>query len=114
MRALTPGTEAQRWIQARALAISGEIAQTRWLMLERSGSPVPTPFILLLASWLTILFVTFGLFAPQNGTVIAAQMVCALSIAGAVFFILDMALPFRGFVRISSDPLQEALHLLGQ
>lgn len=113
VRTLTPATDSQRFIQPRALQISGELAQTRWLLSEQVGS-IPVPFLLVVASWLAIIFTSCGLFAPRNVVVITVLFFCSLSIAGALFLILDMAQPFRGFVRVSSAPLRNALAMLGQ
>jgi len=40
--------------------------------------------------WLAIIFISFGLFAPANTTVIVTRFVCALSISGAIFLILEL------------------------
>lgn len=39
----------------------------------------------MLVSWLAIIFITFGLYAPRNATVVTVLIVCALSIAGGIF-----------------------------
>jgi hypothetical protein len=67
-----------------------------------------------LVFWLIILFVSFGLFAPPNATVFAALFVCALSVSGAIFLILELDQPFEGHIQISSGPLRNALAHLGQ
>ena len=54
------------------------------------------------------------LFAPRNETVVASLFVCALSVSGAIFLILEMNSPFAGIVKISSAPMREALAHLGQ
>lgn len=113
VRTLTPATDSQRFIQPRALQIGGDLAQTRWLLNEQVGS-IPVPFLLVVASWLAIIFTSCGLFAPRNVVVITVLFFCSLSIAGALFLILDMAQPFQGFVRVSSAPLRNALAMLGQ
>ncbi len=113
LRTLTPTTASQRFIQPRALQISGELAQTRWLLNEQTGS-MPVPFFMVITSWLAIIFTSCGIFAPRNAVVITVLFFCALSISGALFLILDMAQPFKGFIRISSAPLQNALGMLGQ
>jgi hypothetical protein len=114
LRALAPRDDAQRWLQARALEVSGDLARTRWLLRVQTGSPVPQPFLLILVFWLSIIFTSFGLFAPRNATAIAALFVCALSVAGAIFLILEMGHPFGGLVHISSAPMREALGYLSQ
>jgi len=113
VRGLAPGNDSQRWLQARALQISGDLSETRWLLRVQMGNPIAEPFLVILVFWLSIIFAIFGLFAPSNGTAIAALFVCAFSIAGAIFLILEMAHPFRGLIVVSSGPMREALALLG-
>ena len=83
-------------------------------MFAQRGSSIPVPFLVILACWFTILFSGFGLFARFDGTVLATLLFCALSLAAAVFLILEMDLPLEGLVRISSDPLRGALLQLGR
>jgi len=42
---LTPQGEAQRWLQARALQIGGELAEERWLLAAENEGSVPQPFL---------------------------------------------------------------------
>lgn len=113
VRALAPQDDAHRWLRDRALDVSGEIARTRWLLDVQRGSSVPLPFLGILVLWLTVLFATSGLFAPRNGTVVAAMLTCAVSIAAAIFLVLEMDKPFTGTIRIPSDPVREALARMG-
>ncbi len=69
-------------------------------------------FLVILVFWLTVLFVSFGLFAPTNATVIATLFLCALSVSGAVFLILELAEPFEGLIQIPSAPLRNAFALI--
>jgi hypothetical protein len=70
--------------------------------------------VLVLVLWLVGMFVSFGLFAPQNATAIVALLVCSLSIAGAMFLIIEMDQPLEGMVYFSSAPMREALAQLGR
>jgi hypothetical protein len=74
---------------------------------------VSVPFLIVLVSWLTILFFSFGLFASFNATVASALLVGAASVAGAVFLILAMSQPYGGLMRISDAPLRESLPRIG-
>jgi hypothetical protein len=115
IQGLAPQNEAQRVLQARALRISDEIAQTRWLLFEQEKtSSLPMPFLVVLVFWLTVILGSFGLFAPYNTTVLAALFVCALSVSGAIFLILELDRPFEGLVHFSNAPLRNAHALLGQ
>jgi hypothetical protein len=114
LRALTPQNDAQRWLQSRALQISGDVAATRWLLSVQVGTAIPNAFLVVLVFWLTLIFVSFGLFAPRNPTAVIALLLCALSVAGSIFLIVEMGHPFRGLIHVSSAPMRDALAELGQ
>ena len=102
---LSPQTEAQRWFKSEALRLSEEVVKTRWRILG-SGGGVPFPFLVVVISWLTVTFASFGLYAPRNATVVAVLGVAATSVAAAVFLILELDGPMDGLIRISSEPLR--------
>ncbi len=114
IRGLAPRDDMQRGLQAQALSLAMSSAQTRWLMFEQRTTSVSIPLLTVLVLWLTFIFVSFGLFAPFNATVVACLGFSALSVAGAVFLILEMYSPYAGFIQISSAPLRAALTHLGQ
>ena len=114
LTALSPANDFQRSLQSRALQLSSDLAQTRWLLLAQKGSSIPVPFLVVLVTWLAVIFCSVGLFAPRNATVYAFTFVCALSVSGAIFLILEMDRPFEGLVRISNAPMQSAIILLNQ
>ena len=106
IRGLTPHDDSQRSLQSRALNLAEALLQARWLVFTGSGTSIPLPFFLVLLFWLTITFASFGLFAPRNATVLVVLFVCAMSVGGAVFLILEMDGPFEGMVKVSADPLR--------
>ena len=114
VQGLSPQSDVQRTLRAEALRTAMDIGLIRWLMFAQRGSSIPLPFLVILASWFTILFIAFGLFARFDGTVLATLLVCAFSLAAAVFLILELDQPFEGLVRLSSDPLRSALLQLGR
>lgn len=114
IRALSPQNESQRWLRSRAEEISEALLEARWKGFGGGTSSVPTLFLLVLGFWLTITFTSFGLFAPWNATVVAVLVVCALSVASAVFLILEMDGAFQGFIHVSPDPMRFAYDRLGQ
>jgi len=110
---LKPEDQAQRALQVQSQNIALDIAKSRWLLFVQTGSAISTPFLVVLVFWLTLNFVSFGLFAPRNATVIATLLLGALSVSGAIFLILELDRPFGGLIQISSDPLRKALASLG-
>jgi len=115
IRALTPRDDVQRSLQSRALQITADEAKIRWLLFGQMGQgSIPLPFLVMLVAWLVVIFVTFGLLAPRNTTVIFVLFLCAVSVSGAIFLILEMDQPFRGWLKISSAPLRYTVAHLGQ
>ena len=109
IQSLSPQNEVQRALQGQALKMSVDIGQARWLLFEQGGRSIPMPFLVLLIFWVTVIFLSFGLFAPRNATVIVTLFLCALSLSGAIYLILELDHPFGGLVQISSAPLRSAL-----
>jgi hypothetical protein len=109
---LQPSDDTHRRIKERGLQLLDEMADTRWLVaLQQHISPIPLAFLILLVFWLTILFATFGLFAPRNVTVAAALVLSAVAVSAGIELVIDMTDPFNGFVRISSAPMHHALEV---
>jgi hypothetical protein len=113
LRALTPQNDAQKSTLGQATQVITEIWQNRLQIMEEQQTPVPTVFLVLLILWLALLFTSFGLFAPWNGTVGAVLLVCAFSVASAIFLVLEMSHPLDGLIKVSSAPLLKAAELIG-
>jgi hypothetical protein len=107
--ALSPRNETQRSLQARAIDATNDVAKTRLLLFAKGGGSIPMPFLVVLISWLTIIFASFSLFAENNATTITALGIFALSASAAIFLILELSQPFTGLMMISSEPLRNAL-----
>jgi hypothetical protein len=114
IQALSPQDDVQRALKAQASNIAIDLAKLRWLMFEQGSTSVSLPLLVALIFWLTIVFTSFGLFAPRNLTVIATLFLCALAVSGAIFLILAMYMPFQGLMQLSSAPLRNTLAHLGR
>jgi hypothetical protein len=112
--ALSPQSEAQRALRSEAATLALDVGRTRLMLFEHLGTSIPVPFLVVLVFWLCIIFASFGLFAPRNATVIAVLCVCALSVAGAIFLILELDRSFEGLLQVSGAPLHAALAQLGR
>jgi len=106
---LSPRNEAQHSLQARAVDTSNDLAKTRLLLFTKAGSSIPMPFLVVLISWLTIIFASFSLFSDINATTIAALCIFALSASASIFLILELSQPFTGLMMIADEPLRNAL-----
>ena len=114
IQALSPKDDTQRLLRAQALSTAADLMRTRWLMYEQGTSSVSVPMLVILVFWLVAIFISFGLFAPRNATVITSIFVAAGAVSGAIFLILEMYAPFGGVIEISSAPLRAALTNIGQ
>jgi hypothetical protein len=111
---LAPRNDAQRGLKARALQLVDTVFAARWLTLLQAKGSIPISLLIVLVAWLSIIFGTFGLFAPRNGTVIVTLVLCALSSSGAIFLIQEMSTPLDGIVRVSVAPMRDTLSRLGE
>jgi hypothetical protein len=111
---LSPKDDGQRQLKSQALSMVKGLGQIHWLMYEqKSYSPSP-PMLVILVFWLMALFLSFGLFAPTNATVVTSLFVSALSVSSAILLVLEMYTPYAGLIHVSTTPLRTALANLGQ
>ena len=100
---------------AQALTITSNIYAERWLLWENPGTTVPLPFLYVLIFWLFLIFVSFGLFAPVNATVVTSFFLCALAVTGAILMILELGDPMHhSWIHVSGEPLSRALLEIGR
>ena len=109
IRALKPVDKAQEALQGEAVEMNVALLRQRWLLIERQGPNVQRVVLGVLVSWITIIFASFGLNAPRNGTVVVAFLICSLAIGGSIFLILEMDRPLDGVMQVSSWPVENAL-----
>jgi hypothetical protein len=107
--ALRPNNDRERHIQGNALQLIDAISNARWLLVEKNSLAVPPQFMALLIFWLSLLFASFGLFAPRNTTVIITLLLCAVAISGGILMILELGNPTRGLIQPSVAPLNMAI-----
>jgi hypothetical protein len=106
---LSPQTDVQKSLQSRALQVSNDIAQARFMLFTESENLIPTPFLVILGFWLVIVFASYSLFSPLNTTLFTCLSLFALSAACAIFLVLELSRPFSGLMMLSSAPLRSAL-----
>lgn len=108
---LSAGPSVQR-VVIQAQAVLHAIAQTRWTMDEGIGTSISNWQLGVLVFWMMLVFAGLGLIAPRNLLVAVVLLLCALAMAGAVFLLTEFDDPFKGVIKISGQPLLNALHAL--
>jgi hypothetical protein len=111
---LSPHSDMQTAAKAQAAALAIDVAQVRTLLAAQSVPSISKPMLIVLVSWLVIIFLGFSVLAPPNGTAILALTVSSLAVSGAIFLILELDEPFGGVIGISSEPLVDTLHQLAK
>jgi hypothetical protein len=112
--ALQPKDARQKYLHSLCVTLSSTLIQTRWSLETRASHTIPLPFLVLLIFWLSIVFASFGLFAPANPTAIIALFLCALAVSGGIVLIIELDNPLSGFIRLPSDPMRRALVEISQ
>ena len=109
---LLPATDRRPTaLSAQALTITTNIYAERWLLWENPGTTVPLQFLYVLIFWLFLIFVSFGVFAPVNLTVIVSFFPLLTRRDGSHSHDPRAGrsdAPTAGF-RISSEPMRRAL-----
>jgi hypothetical protein len=111
---LSPQNNMQVALKAQASTLVIDLAEVRSLLAAQSVPSISKPMLIVLVSWLVIIFLGFSVLAPPNGTAILALTVSALAVSGAIFLISELDEPFGGVIGISSEPMLNALHQIGK
>ena len=114
LQMLAPKNETQAAVKGAAISAAINLRHTYWLMfLGTEQSSLSLPLLAVVVLWLTFIFTSFGLFAPRTKTIFVTLLACALAVSGAIFIIMAMYTPFSGVMKISSDPIRNALSMMG-
>ena len=106
---LAPENEEQRALKVEAMDTVTDIGRTRWLLVAQADTSIPRGLLILVVVWLAIIFLSYGLFAPTNKTVVVTMITVSLLVSSALFLILELDRPFDGLIQISNAPLRNAL-----
>jgi hypothetical protein len=109
LQALSPHDDAQRKLKEQAISVGIDIGQLRLLLVAQSVPSISKPMLMILVLWLAIIFLGFSTLTPPNVTAMLALTVSAVAVSGAIFLILELDQPFGGVIRISSEPMLNAL-----
>jgi hypothetical protein len=114
IQGLLPQNDEQRSERTVALNMVVDLGQMRFNSAARIRSSTAVPLMIVEIAWATIIFISFGLLAPRNATVIVSLGVCAAAVAGGFFLIVELNTPFSGLLHVSSAPVREALKYLAR
>lgn len=110
---LKPATELQKELRNRALDMIGDPdgAQQRWAFVVRPA-PLPPVFLIAVLVWLVLEFLAFGLSSSRSPVVVLLTVVASAVVSSSVFLIMELKDPITGYVRVSTEPLTQAIALM--
>jgi hypothetical protein len=109
---LDPKTPAQKDALAGAKANFAQMEQTRLLMSLQLSSPVAWSLVTSVILWSMFLFCGFGVLSGTNLTTVIALAFGAISVASAMFLILDLTEPYSGLFRVPATSLEQAIQAI--
>jgi hypothetical protein len=112
IEALAPANQAQQKLKALVETGLTDLAQQRALLLAQSQTAISIPMLVVVVSWLFIIFGSFSLLAPPNKTASVALLISSVAVSGAIFLLLELDQPFNGIIRIPNQEMLNALHQL--
>jgi len=113
LQALAPPDDSHRMMKEEITKMMLDLGKERWLMFEQGIGGFEPILLIIVVSWLTIIFTSFGLYAKPNGLVTVSLAIAAFSVSTAIFLILEMYSPYGGLIHVSIAPLREAISHLG-
>jgi len=113
LQRLSPRDDAQRTLKRQVESLTVDLGQLRSLLIAQSIPSISKPMLIILVSWLVVIFFGFSVIAPPNATTMLASVASAFSVACAIFLILELDQPFGGLIHIPSEPITNVLsHLV--
>jgi hypothetical protein len=106
--ALKPTSEDQHMLRGQALTLANQLVRARWTLLVNQSGALSPILLVIMVIWISMIFTSFGLFAPHNATVVIAFFICSLSIGTSIFLIREMDSPFDGVIMVSGDAMRSA------
>jgi ABC-type amino acid transport system permease subunit len=110
---LEPKNPQQTYLRTLCLTLTSNIIQAGWSLETLTGQSIPGPFLVLLVFWLSMVFASFGLFAPTNPTTIVMLLLCSIAVSGGIYFIEELDNPVSGLIQIPPDAMRKAVNEIG-
>jgi len=104
IRQLEPRDLMHRRLLTTSIAQFERLMQTRWRIVEETGSSISVPFYVVLVFWLAIVFGGLGLTAPRNALSYTTIALGGLSIVSAIFVILELDSSAKSVLRSTLWP----------
>jgi hypothetical protein len=106
--------DSRKYLMAKAGDLATSVNDQRLQMSLQLNNSLSWPFMTILVSWASLLFFAFGTLARVNRAAVAGLAVGALSVASAIFLIVELSSPYSGLLRLSPEPVLKTIEALGK
>ncbi len=110
--ALRPAGDDERAAIGAARGLFGSLVQTHYMMARQLSNPIPRALIYSVVLWAFFLFACVGMSSTINALAVMIELLGAVSVASAIFLILEFSQPYFGFLRIPSDGIDQVIEAL--
>jgi hypothetical protein len=100
---LKAATDEDKAVLDQARSLSSSIVLTALLMGRQLRNPVPHGLINSVVLWAVLVFCCLGTTATLNALSVFVELLGAVSVASAIFLILEFSQPYSGYFRIPPD-----------
>jgi hypothetical protein len=112
--AVKGGSEEDKDALDQARGLSTIIVLTSLLMGRQLRNPLPQGLVNSVVLWAVLVFWCLGTTANLNALSVTVELLGAVSVASAIFLILEFSQPYSGHFRIPSDMIDQRIAELTQ
>jgi hypothetical protein len=110
---LDPTTDQQKQLITTALPDFMQVVETTLLMTRQLANPVPKLLLFVVIGWAALLFMSLGLLGTFNALSVAIEALGSITVASAIYMILEFSQPYSGLFRISPVGVDNLISVLG-
>jgi hypothetical protein len=93
--------DSRKYLMAKAGDLATSINNQHLQISLQLNNFISWPFMTILIAWACLLFFGFGMLARANRASVAGLAVGAVSVASAIFLIVELSSPYSGLLRLS-------------
>jgi hypothetical protein len=104
--------DSRKYLMAKAGDLAQSINNQHLQISLQLNNSLSWPFMTILISWACLLFFGFGMLARSNRASVAGLAVGAISVASAIFLIVELSNPYSGVLRLSPAPVLQTIEAI--
>ncbi len=108
-RDLDPKTPRDKSLHERFMGLSATLILAANELLLSDDGRISGTIVVIVDVWLAVIYIGFALFAPFNRVSVTAMVVSAAAVAMALFLIIEMNSPFRGYITVPPRLMDRAI-----